>query len=104
MVDALVTNQQPDEAPALVEEIRRDASCCGILNTVIYSTLLKGFTLSRQPERVQKVYEEMQTHGVACNTVAYNTILDAHARTGCMEAAEEAFRGMQADGAAPDVT
>merc|ERR1719197_2268796 len=59
MVDALVTNAQPDEALALVQEISTEAATRDILNTVVYSTLLKGFAQSRQPEKVQKVFEEM---------------------------------------------
>ena len=40
-----------------------------LLNTVIYSTLLKGFGQARQPERVQEVWEEMKAEGIASNTV-----------------------------------
>merc|ERR1719240_1560121 len=75
MVDALVKNGQADEAFDLVQEIKQD-SCKGILNTVIYSTLLKGFTMARNPDRVQQVYEEMIDQGIGVNTISYNTMLD----------------------------
>merc|ERR1719428_1981323 len=103
MVDALVRNSLPDEAFDLVRGIRDDSEFADILNTVIYSTLLKGFAQTRQPVRVQDVFEEMKQMGIACNTVSYNTMLDANARTGKMDRADELFREMQASGVSPDV-
>merc|ERR1719420_1941856 len=103
MVDALVCNSLPDEAFDLVRGIRDESEYADILNTVIYSTLLKGFAQARQPGRVQDVFEEMKQMGIACNTVSYNTMLDANARTGKMDRADELFREMQASGVSPDV-
>merc|ERR1719191_1403191 len=103
VIDALVNNGFPDEALSLVREIREDETCKDILNTVIYSTLLKGFAQARQPNRVQDVFEEMKQMGIACNTVSYNTMLDANARTGKMDRADELFRDMKASGVSPDV-
>merc|ERR1719235_706261 len=103
VIDALVNNGFPDEALALVREIKDDETCKDILNTVIYSTLLKGFAQARQPGRVQEVFEEMKEMGIACNTVSYNTMLDANARTGKMDRADELFREMVASGISPDV-
>merc|ERR1719388_615808 len=103
VIDALVNNGFPDEALSLVREMKEDDMCKDILNTVIYSTLLKGFAQARQPGRVQEVFEEMKEMGIACNTVSYNTMLDANARTGKMDRADELFREMLASGVSPDV-
>merc|ERR1719426_375857 len=103
MVDALVRNSLPDEAFDLVRGIRDESEYADILNTVIYSTLLKGFAQSRQPGRVQEVFEQMKQMGISCNTVSYNTMIDANARTGNMTKADELFREMQASGVSPDV-
>merc|ERR1719263_1365686 len=103
VIDDLVCNGFPDEALSLVREIKEDEVCKDILNTVIYSTLLKGFAQARQPARVQDVFEEMKEMGIACNTVSYNTMLDANARTGKMDRADELFREMVASGVSPDV-
>merc|ERR1719443_659307 len=103
VIDALVNNGFPDEAFSLVHEIKEDETCQDILNTVIYSTLLKGFAQARQPGRVNDVFEEMKEMGIACNTVSYNTMLDANARTGKMDRADELFREMLASGVTPDV-
>jgi pentatricopeptide repeat protein len=103
MVDALVCNSQPEEALRLVEDVRDDVSLRDILNTVIYSTLLKGFAQAKQPEKVQRVFEDMQADGIACNTVSYNTMIDANARTGRMARCDELFKDMQAAGVQPDI-
>merc|ERR1719247_1528972 len=103
MVDALVCNSEPDEALRLVKEVRDDMSMREILNTVIYSTLLKGFGRAQQPEKVQQVFEDMQADGIACNTVSYNTMIDANARTGRMDRCDELFMDMQAVGVQPDI-
>merc|ERR1719240_63836 len=103
VIDALVNNGFPDEAHSLVREIKEDDDCKDILNTVIYSTLLKGFAQARQPGRVQDVFEEMKEMGISCNTVTYNTMLDANARTGKMDRADELFQDMVASGVTPDV-
>merc|ERR1719301_373560 len=103
VIEAFVNNGFPDEALSLVREMKEDDTCKDILNTVIYSTLLKGFAQARQPGRVQEVFEEMKEMGIACNTVSYNTMLDANARTGKMDRADELFREMVASGVSPDV-
>merc|ERR1719261_1401011 len=82
---------------------RDDESLRDILNTVIYSTLLKGFAQAKQPEKVQRVFEDMKADGIACNTVSYNTMIDANARTGRMARCDELFKDMQAAGVQPDI-
>merc|ERR1719355_298749 len=103
MVDALVCNGLPEAAHDLVKEIAEESEYADILNTVIYSTLLKGFAQARQPERVHTVYEEMLDAGISCNTVSYNTMIDANARTGNMAKAAELFSSMNAHRVSPDV-
>ena len=103
MVDALVCNGQPDEAHQLVLDVRADEDTRDILNTVIYSTLLKGFAQARQPEKVQKVFEEMKIDNIACNTVSYNTMINSNALTGRMDSCEMLFEEMQAAGINPDI-
>jgi pentatricopeptide repeat protein len=102
MVDALVKNDQPDSAFDLVQEVKQDPVCRDTLNTVIYSTILKGFTLAKQPERVDQVYHEMRDLGIACNTISFNTMIDANCRTGRMERAEQLFADLESTGS-PDV-
>lgn len=102
MVDALVKNGQAAEAHDLVQRLERDPACASLANTVIYSTLLKGFTLSRQPELVEQVYGEMRARKVVVNTISFNTMIDCFARAGRMTRCEELMADLEAWGH-PDV-
>merc|ERR1719313_2671044 len=103
MVDALVCNGLPDEAFELVREIRDESEFADILNTVIYSTLLKGFAQARQPHRVQEVFDEMQATGVSPDVITYSTLVKGYCQAGDIDKADELFREMQATGVSPDV-
>merc|ERR1719478_1840492 len=68
-VDALVKNSRVEEAWKLVQELSRDEERRHYVNTVIYSTVLKGFATARQPTRLFSVHAEMRKSGVPCNTI-----------------------------------
>merc|ERR1719238_1614084 len=52
MIDALVMNHCVEDAWDLVKKTYTDESQRDSVNTVIYSTILKGFAMSRQPEKL----------------------------------------------------
>merc|ERR1719408_345635 len=58
-VDALVKNSRVEDAWSLVQEISADEERSHYVNTVIYSTVLKGFANTRQPTRLFSVLAEM---------------------------------------------
>lgn len=101
MVEALVMNRCTDPAWDLVQKLWKDENHKTLLNTVIYSTILKGFAMSKQPDRLQSLYEEMQTRGIPCNTITYNTMLNAFAQCGAMHRVPQLLEDMKA--AAPPV-
>merc|ERR1719428_1199208 len=72
MIDALVKNSCVDDAWQLLHSLLKDEQLCTLVNTVIYSTILKGFAMSKQISKVFEVYAEMQSRGVQCNTISYN--------------------------------
>merc|ERR1719214_548489 len=49
-------------------------------NTVIYTSLIRGFARSKQPERALGIYKEMRSQGVECSNVTFNSVLDVIAR------------------------
>jgi len=102
MVDALVVNGKVEEASDLVQKLREDShkKC---VNTVIYSTLLKGFAYSKKMNKVFAVYDEMQKHGVECNTITYNTLLDACAKNCRMDRAPALLEDMRRVNSEPDL-
>merc|ERR1719353_2120907 len=99
---ALVTDGCAEEALGVVHSLLEDPARSGLVNNVIFSTLLKGFAMSKQVERLFAVYAEMRERGIAVNTVTYNTLLDACARGGCMDRVPGLMAEMRAAGLAPD--
>merc|ERR1740139_329552 len=96
MVEALVMNRCTDQAWDLVQKLWNDENHKTLLNTVIYSTILKGFAMSKQPDRLQALYEEMQSRGIPCNTITYNTMLNAFAQCGAMHRVPQLLEDMKA--------
>jgi len=103
MTEALVANQQPDEAWELLHAQcqMEDRQCC--VNTVIYSTVLKGFAVARRIDKVFFVYKEMCKKEVPCNTITYNTMLDACAKCSTMDRAQGLLEDMQKSKVEPDI-
>merc|ERR1719158_1939424 len=58
MVDALVKNGCVDDAWQLLNTLLNDEHLHTLVNTVIYSTILKGFCMSKQISKVFTVYTE----------------------------------------------
>jgi pentatricopeptide repeat protein len=99
MLDALVCNGQVDDAVALFAEWKAQVPA----NSVILSTLIKGFALTRQPCRAMDTWREMREQGVMMSTVVYNGVIDAQARVGAMDEVAELINAMAIDKCAPDV-
>merc|ERR1719326_2463852 len=95
MIDALVMNQCVEDAWDLVQKTYKDEEQRLSVNTVIYSTILKGFAMSRQPEKLMQVYAEMKEREIACNTISYNTMLDACAKCGAMDRVPQLLEDMK---------
>merc|ERR1719379_1466734 len=103
MVDALVMNNRVDEAWTLIHELLDDEEMKSSVNTVIFSTVLKGFAMLRQTEKVFAVHSEMCDRDVPCNTITYNTMFDACARCGTMDRVPQLLEDMRQSRADPDI-
>jgi pentatricopeptide repeat protein len=68
LTEALVVNNKAQEAWTLARQQMEDEERRGCINTVIYSTVLKGFAVSKCVEKVFQVYKEMRASGISCNT------------------------------------
>ncbi|PFH31151.1 pentatricopeptide repeat domain-containing protein [Besnoitia besnoiti] len=101
MYDALVSNGRVVEALELFEEMKREGQIQP--NTIMYSTIIKGFAQAKQLDRALKMYAEMQENGVAINTVTFNSIVDACARVGAMDKAAMLLEDMLSQGIKPDL-
>eukprot|EP00930_Biecheleria_cincta_P026116 TRINITY_DN18468_c0_g1_i1.p1 TRINITY_DN18468_c0_g1~~TRINITY_DN18468_c0_g1_i1.p1 ORF type:complete len:1085 (+),score=233.95 TRINITY_DN18468_c0_g1_i1:127-3381(+) len=85
MIEAVVSNGDPSGAWDLIQEMGDDPQCKGILNAVIYCSVLKGFTREKNYARVWAIYEEMQRRDIDLSIVTYNTLLDCCARCSRMD-------------------
>jgi len=98
MLDALIESRHVEDALALFREWKTKVT----YNTVIYSTLIKGFASAGDAERAMVAYRDMKAEGVQMNLVAYTALIDAQARTGNVEQAAILLRCMEEDGCHPN--
>merc|ERR1719379_450657 len=98
MLDALVSNGCVDDAVDLFRRWQGRVNT----NTVMYSTLIKGFACSKVPEKAMSLWSEMVDMGLKLNTVVYNGLIDAQARVGRMDEVVRLVDAMEADQLAPD--
>merc|ERR1719498_713032 len=103
MTEALVANQHPDEAWVLLYSQFDSEDRKGCVNTVIYSTVLKGFAVARRIDKVFGVYREMRKKNIPCNTITYNTMLDACAKCCTMDRASGLLEDMKDSSVEPDI-
>eukprot|EP00439_Symbiodinium_sp_Y106_P023694 s5439_g2.t3 len=101
VVEALVINKQGEEAWQL-DQLQYDDRK-SMINTVVYSTVLKGFAVSKRIDKVLAVYKEMRNNNIACNTITYNTMLDACAKCNAMEKASLLLEDMRETNIEPDI-
>jgi pentatricopeptide repeat protein len=101
MVEALVGNGRTNEAWQLAQKMINDDSTKPLVNTVIYSSILKGFAHAKDTAKVMSVYDEMRTFGIQPNTITFNTILNAFAQGGAMQRVPSLLEDMK--GASPPV-
>ncbi|CAE8704838.1 unnamed protein product [Polarella glacialis] len=98
MVEAVVSNGDPASALDLIHQLAEDEQCKDVLNSVIYCSVLKGFTREKNLDRVKLVYEEMQKRKIDPSIVTFNTILDCYARCCRMEDVAEILLAMKQAG------
>eukprot|EP00933_Yihiella_yeosuensis_P062875 TRINITY_DN65898_c0_g1_i1.p1 TRINITY_DN65898_c0_g1~~TRINITY_DN65898_c0_g1_i1.p1 ORF type:complete len:741 (+),score=192.55 TRINITY_DN65898_c0_g1_i1:100-2223(+) len=103
LVEALVINNYGDEAWQIVNEELKHEDRKDAINTVVYSTLLKGFSSTKCIDKVLALYKEMQAHGIECNKISYNTMLDACAKCSAMGHAASLLQDMKQSNIDPDL-
>jgi len=98
MIDALVEAQMVEDALALFQEWKTRVKC----DTIIYSTLIKGFSNLGDPDRAMALYRDMKENNVALNHIVYTALINAHTRNGLMPRAETLLEEMQREGCEPN--
>ncbi|EZG70557.1 putative pentatricopeptide repeat protein [Gregarina niphandrodes] len=72
-------------------------------NTIMYSTLIKGFARVCCHDAAILLYEEMLRNGIQVNTVTYNSLVNACARAGEMKEAGKILEQMIGSDIQPDL-
>merc|ERR1719491_1252945 len=103
LTEAFVINGCTDEAWELIHKQLECEERRGCINTVIYTTVLKGFASSRRMDKVFICYNEMRSKNIPCNTITYNTLLDACAKACCMSKASKLLEDMGETCVEPDI-
>merc|ERR1719169_353236 len=103
MVEAVVSNGDAEGAFDLIHQMQDDEQCCGALNSVIYCSVLKGFTREKKIDRVWAVYEEMSDRHIELSIVTYNTLIDACARCSRMDRVPRVLEDMKTHRVKPNV-
>merc|ERR550537_856182 len=63
-------------------------------NTILYTTLIKGYGLEKDLKNALELFREMPLEGVPYNTITYNSIIDACVKCGDLATAEELMRDL----------
>merc|ERR1719262_984412 len=103
MIDALVTNGSVNDAWDLVNQVYANEETRDLVNTVIYSTILKGLAWEQDIKRVFAVFTEMTERAIPCNVITYNTMIDACARCWSMDHVPKLLESMRKEGVEPDL-
>jgi pentatricopeptide repeat protein len=77
-IDACIRNGDMDHAVRVFDEMSSPDTCKP--NSVIYTSLIRGFARFSQPDRALALYKDMQQKGVECSSLTFNSVLDVVAR------------------------
>jgi len=103
MVEAIVNNGDTEGAFDLIHQMQEDDQCSNAVNSVIYCSLLKGFTREKKIDRVWAVYEEMKEKNIELSVITHNTLIDACARCGRMDHLPKILESMKSNGVKANV-
>jgi len=98
MLDALVVAGCVQEAVQFFHKWKSHVT----INSVLYSTLMKGFAASNLPDEAMNLFYEMRAAHIRPTTMSYNTVADAQARVGNAEAVMSLVELMEEDHCKPD--
>lgn len=103
MVEALASNNDAKAAYDIIHEALADPQTAGLVNAVMYSSVLKSFSHQKLFDKVWIVYEEMIQKKLQFSLATYNALLDVCARSGDINRAEPLLRDMVEQGLQPNI-
>jgi len=103
MVEAVVSNGDPEAGYELIQDLRKDEQSRALLNAIIYCSVLKGFSHQKKFDRLWELYEEMRSLKLTFSIVTWNTMIDACSRSGQMNSIPDLLTAMVAEGIEPNL-
>merc|ERR1740117_2320720 len=103
MVEAIVCNGDTEGAYDLIHQMQEDEHCRSSLNSVIYCSVLKGFTREKKMDRAWAAYDEIRDKKVELSIVMYNTLIDSCARSARMDHLTTILEDMKANRIKPNL-
>eukprot|EP00930_Biecheleria_cincta_P039657 TRINITY_DN27244_c0_g4_i1.p1 TRINITY_DN27244_c0_g4~~TRINITY_DN27244_c0_g4_i1.p1 ORF type:complete len:739 (+),score=137.81 TRINITY_DN27244_c0_g4_i1:145-2361(+) len=103
MVEALSSNGEADSALGIINDALSDPQSKDLVNSVMYSSILKTYSQNKQFKRVWEVYQEMLDRGIEFSLAAFNTLLDACARSQEIRRAGPLLRAMSDQNITPNI-
>merc|ERR1719359_1215737 len=88
MVEAVASSGDVDGAYELIYQLLEDEQCKDQVNSVIFGSVLKGYSRMRRMERVWSVFSDMLSRDIQPSIVTFNAVVDACARSGQMSAVQ----------------
>lgn len=103
MVEAMVSNGDVDGGHELIMSLLRDEGSRDQINSVIFGSVLKGYSHAKRIDTMWSVFQEMTSHGIQPSAITYNLLVDACARNGQMESIPELLLSMHKRGFTPNL-
>jgi pentatricopeptide repeat protein len=98
MVEALVSNGDIEGGYELIQSMLHDENTASLVNSVMYGSVVKGFSHTKNFNRMWQVYDEMVQQKLQFSMVTYNTLIDACARSGELSRIPSLLRDIEAQG------
>lgn len=98
MVEALVTNGDIEGGYGLIHEMLDDEKTAHLVNSVMYGSIVKGFSHKKNFDRMWQVHDEMVAQKLQFSMVTYNTLIDACARSGELSRIPLLLKEIEANG------
>mmetsp|Transcript_50401 Transcript_50401/g.150705 ORF Transcript_50401/g.150705 Transcript_50401/m.150705 type:complete len:417 (-) Transcript_50401:14-1264(-) len=102
MVEQLVLNGHVNAASDLVHNLQ-SSGCGECVNSVVFYSLIKGFAMEKDADRVWGIYQEMRMRHLQTSLTTYNGIVGAFSECGLVDRVNMLFAQMKSEGITPTV-
>eukprot|EP00933_Yihiella_yeosuensis_P044947 TRINITY_DN40241_c0_g1_i1.p1 TRINITY_DN40241_c0_g1~~TRINITY_DN40241_c0_g1_i1.p1 ORF type:complete len:1039 (-),score=195.51 TRINITY_DN40241_c0_g1_i1:111-3227(-) len=103
MVEAISSNGDVDQAHSLIRDLLQRRETKAQVNSIIYGSVLKGYSRSGRMNEAWNTFEEMKVNNIELSLMTFNAMMDACARNNQMEYVAALMNQMKALGLKPNL-